>query len=515
MSALNQCKNCGFEEAGLFCPQCGELVGGAEFSDQESLQKSASELKSFIALAKEPVQKVPAPNEKVQDCFDEMSKIKHLLELYAKDEADETQLKGFIKEANNFLNQDSFLEIAFVGTIKAGKSTLINALLKAEYASTAVTPETATLTKFKWGAKPEMQISFYTSAEWEEIFKDAKEGTIFRQDYETIGAEQFKAKFIDKEPIVEEFNAENLAKYSSSQHAEHFFIKEVLISYPEFPYEKNIMFVDTPGLDDPVPYRSQITKDYISQAKVVLVCNSIDAMKNDEMRTIYGAFDKTGGKPEKVYVLGTRYDNLNKPKEEWEKQKAEWSKYLTNARGSGEKEYSCYTKELANKNIIAVSAYTALLCELYKQKTLDDERVKELKSVCYKIFSGDDDIDANFNALFEFSNVGAVSKRIDEDILDKAQDIYNEGVKVQFNNLKNEVSEYFAGNVAKKQETYETLVGGLEAINTKIQREQNELEKLQNAQKEIENIIAQFETQSKETLQGLGKQIEELIEQNA
>ena len=99
--------------------------------------------------------------------------------------------------------------------------------------------------------------------------------------------------------------------------------------------------------------------------------------------------------------------------------------------------------------------------------------------------------------------------------MDKAQDIYNEGVKVQFNNLKNEVSEYFAGNVAKKQETYETLVGGLEAINTKIQREQNELEKLQNAQKEIENIIAQFETQSKETLQGLGKQIEELITQNA
>ena len=370
MSALNQCKNCGFEEAGLFCPQCGELVGGAEFSDQESLQKSASELKSFIAEINKPAPKVPAPNKAMQDCFDKASQIKHLLELYAKNEKDETSkdlLESLKKDSEVFLNQDEFLQIAFVGTIKAGKSTLINALLKAEYASTAVTPETATLTKFKWGAKPEMKISFHTSAEWEEIFKDAKEGTIFRQDYETIGVEQFKAKFIDKEPIVEEFNAENLAKYSSSQHAEHFFIKEVSISYPEFPYEKNIMFVDTPGLDDPVPYRSQITKDYISQAKVVLVCNSIDAMKNDEMRTIYGAFDKTGGKPEKVYVLGTRYDNLNKPKEEWEKQKAEWSKYLTNARGSGEKEYSCYTKELANKNIIAVSAYTALLCELYKQ----------------------------------------------------------------------------------------------------------------------------------------------------
>ena len=43
------------------------------------------------------------------------------------------------------------LHIALVGAIKAGKSTLINALLGYEYASTRVTPETAALTKFRKG----------------------------------------------------------------------------------------------------------------------------------------------------------------------------------------------------------------------------------------------------------------------------------------------------------------------------------------------------------------------------
>ena len=53
------------------------------------------------------------------------------------------KLESFIKKT-----EEAQFQIAFVGTIKAGKSTLINALLQGQYASTNVAPETAVLTKF-------------------------------------------------------------------------------------------------------------------------------------------------------------------------------------------------------------------------------------------------------------------------------------------------------------------------------------------------------------------------------
>ena len=58
-----------------------------------------------------------------------------------------------IKNMDTFLKKCKGAEfhIALVGAIKAGKSTLINAILGYDYASTKVTPETASLTKFRKG----------------------------------------------------------------------------------------------------------------------------------------------------------------------------------------------------------------------------------------------------------------------------------------------------------------------------------------------------------------------------
>ena len=47
-------------------------------------------------------------------------------------------------------------------------------MLKKDYASMSVTPETAVLTKFKYGKKAKMKISFYNSNEWEELWQSAK-----------------------------------------------------------------------------------------------------------------------------------------------------------------------------------------------------------------------------------------------------------------------------------------------------------------------------------------------------
>lgn len=141
------------------------------------------------------------------------------------------------------------------------------------------------------------------------------------------------------------------------------------------------------------------------------------------------------------------------------------------------------------------------------------DNIQSLKEKCYKI-CGNDDIDANLDKLLEFANVDSMHERIQKDILDDAQDIYNKGVKRNYENLHSEVVAYFTGDILRKQDTYEALSSGLEAINAQIAKEKDELQELQNAQNELEGVIEQFESQSKETLKSLGEQIEKLIEKN-
>ena len=134
-------------------------------------------------------------DETVKKYATKMEKVKNVLQAEGINEQITSKL---LKDIDTFLNRcsDAEFHIALVGAIKAGKSTLINALLGYEYASTKVTPETASLTKFKKADRNYVKIVFYTTSEWDALWRSANQSkaTVFLEEYKTLNAESEKQR---------------------------------------------------------------------------------------------------------------------------------------------------------------------------------------------------------------------------------------------------------------------------------------------------------------------------------
>ena len=285
-----------------------------------------------------------------------------------------------IKEQKAFIDEPD-LQIAIVGTIKAGKSTFINALFEENIASTDVTPETASLTKFRYSTKNKLEVKFYNKAEWDELWESVKKSEektktkIFRDEFESSGAENIKNDYIGASDKIEEVsNIEELKKkvkeYTSKNSKIHYFVKELKVYLNNENIHKNVTIVDTPGLDDVVDYRSKITKDYIKRANAIIVCVDSSSLRNDEYVTITKVFENIGDDFYKVMILGTQIDNKNNPKEAWEKQIEEWKKYLRD---------NYKNEDLLKNNIIGVSSYVySKVIELENGRECKIETIKKL-----------------------------------------------------------------------------------------------------------------------------------------
>ena len=118
-------------------------------------------------------------NETIKKYVKNLSLSKILLN-ELKDEEYFELFKNFFESINNDIStyiEKSIIanyEIAIVGAIKAGKSTLINALIGEDLASVSVTPETATLTKFKYSKENYVKVKFYTKEDCYKILKNSK-----------------------------------------------------------------------------------------------------------------------------------------------------------------------------------------------------------------------------------------------------------------------------------------------------------------------------------------------------
>jgi GTP-binding protein EngB required for normal cell division len=193
-----------------------------------------------------------------------------ILEL--KDLFNTQDFKNELNETLNYLDNQKF-SIGITGVMNAGKSTMLNALMGQEILGSAVVPETANLTIVKYG-HPEANVFYWNKKEWDRIEKAALELDSIKEfvaETKRIFGDELST-LIKEESYNEKVDINNLAAYTSAEASGK---KCNLIKYVELKSDLNFLaegieIVDTPGLDDPVIQREEITKEYLAQCDLML-----------------------------------------------------------------------------------------------------------------------------------------------------------------------------------------------------------------------------------------------------
>ena len=479
-----------------------------EFNNKETERQYLEKISHIQNLINAPVEdKKYLWHDTVDSYAKKIEQVSRVMSDEILTEDENTDTEKLRAELKSFLARCSSPEfqIALVGTIKAGKSTLINAFLNYDLASTRVTPETAALTKFKKAAEDFVQISFYTAEEWAQLWKSATSTTnnVFVKDYKELNADAEKNKWLNcetqRKTCANKDELKNeIERWTSSKSPCHYFVKEVLVGLKDFDLPEGVVLIDTPGLNDVVEFRSNITRNYIKQANAVLMCVKSDSLTGEELKTLYRVFDNTMGKVHKVYVIATQIDTLNDPKKDWQLQQVEWTKYL-------ESEQCYQNKDLVQRNLVPVSAYLYNWLQQYKNNQLDKKEISKLKSLALMRLDIDlAEFDENFKDLEEFTNIKFLYGKLQNEIVAKYKDELIDDITKTYERCQKTIREI----IGKKKQDQEKVIADSQKNIDEIRRERDKkIEELKAAQEDKRELSEFVNQLKKETSQ----RVDELV----
>lgn len=381
-------------------------------------------------------------------------------------------------------------QIAFVGTIKTGKSTLINALLGKNYASMAVTPETAALTKFRFSARDYVKITFYTDDEWKLLWDSQHHADNFLKEYKELKAESVKDQWLNH-PTEEKYllndELENeLVRWSSSKSPEHYFVKELEVGIstlpPDFPTQ--VVFVDTPGLFDPVAYRSEVTKKYIRRANAVFVCVDAQKVHQQEIETISTVLSISSNNKEKVHIVATHWDKLNHPVEDWREQK-EWLCGQLTGKGFFP------TEAMAAANIMHSAAYLYILCRDFDHLEKNDQipLMQFALSMGYGLLELSAKLDEIRQKIKDESNIKQIAGIINKTLAGNYKKLLLEDVQAKYGRIQHDLKRISGDTQKEARDILEASQDELGELQKKMAEKQKNYEEIQQVSKSLETIL--------------------------
>ena len=549
-----KCKLCNKETGLFYCLDCGKVIEYPDFiKDNPKLERGLDDIISTLSsefkkkqirvadfIDKSSIAKAMF-HRYYQHCLylQELCASKQVSKIYASGDSLFNKMMGFGDKCNT-----NECQIAVVGTVKAGKSMFINAILGREIASSFPTPETASLTKFRYSEDGDyVKVTFYKKKEWNQLWSDVKKATEmsyrdeddkddFMSKYNELGADKLIESYLDRDSII--FRPNNLeelktqvARFTSCKYPEHFFAKEVEVGLSEFNVPKNVVFVDTPGLNDPVEYRVNISRRYINSASVVLLCISADkaAIEATELEQTASIFHVLKWATDRIYVFGTKIDFHSNYMDYWEKHtKPVFAKEFSS-------KFLFGSEQNASKHIFPVTAwyYNLIQRAKHNQGIWDSDDKKDLEKLVVECLGTLSDaqkmeilmklgIEEGIKATSdktrfydsielaeEKTNIPYVVKMLNDGPIHNAEQIIKDDIVKMYKNVLSELKERTDGAIEKRLQEIrdsndENLRAKIEELTITIERDEKEIPEKKQAINEILQSITNETTNFFESL---------------
>lgn len=162
-----------------------------------------------------------------------------------------------LKQADLKFNDLKF-NIAITGIMNAGKSSMLNALLKNDLLRVSNIPETANLTIINYGDDEFAKVYFFNEKECQNI----------KNNNENL--KNFDLSFLKNDNLIKKIHINDLKNYTSAKNEISAFIQKVKINARLDFLKNNICIVDTPGLDDMIKQREIITNEYLNNSDFII-----------------------------------------------------------------------------------------------------------------------------------------------------------------------------------------------------------------------------------------------------
>jgi predicted GTPase len=260
--------------------------------------------------------------------------------------------------------------IGITGVMNAGKSTMINALLGQEILGTSVVPETANLTLLKYNTKPQAKVHYWNTEEWSNIAQTASKLTsmkAFVQETEDAFSENLE-RYIQATSRVDNIDVSELSQYTSAKDSAKKcnLIKYVTLENDLAFLKENVEIVDTPGLDDPVIQREEITKSYIARCDMLFhLMNVSQSASQKDITFLLDALLYQN--ITKLLIVITRADTVDK---EALDEVISYTKQSIKAELKRQNRENRLDGILESIEFIAISAKVALLCKTDEAKAV-------------------------------------------------------------------------------------------------------------------------------------------------